>query len=87
MINLIGTIGATLLALCGLPQAIQCIRTKTATGISWAFLLAWFIGEIGVLIYTLDKQLWMLSINYLMNMVIVLIMLYYKTKDLQNGVK
>ncbi len=82
MINFIGIIGSTLLALCGLPQAIQSIRTKSSAGISTLFLLMWGLGEIFVLWYILETSVdWILITNYVFNIILVGIIAFYKIKE------
>lgn len=79
MAEFIGVIGAILLALCGVPQAIKSVKDKHSYGISWWFILMWFGGEIFVLIYVvLTSCDWILISNYIMNILLIIIILYYK---------
>jgi uncharacterized protein with PQ loop repeat len=57
MIQLIGWMGASLFAICSLPQAIKIHRTKSANDISWLFLIAWFWGEILSAVYLVAVNL------------------------------
>lgn len=74
----IGWLGAMLFAICGLPQAYQSIKDKHSKGLNWFFLLAWFGGEILTIIYVFPKMDLPLLANYFINMIFLLIMLYYK---------
>ena len=49
--EVIGWIAAFMLALCGLPQAIRSYIDGHSDGISWGFVLTWFMGCILMLIY------------------------------------
>lgn len=78
----IGWIGSWSLAVCGLPQAIKCIKDGNASGMSWEFILLWFIGEIFTLVYILQQNgLKPLIANYSLNVVFTLIILYIKVRD------
>jgi uncharacterized protein with PQ loop repeat len=76
----IGWTGSILFAICGLPQAIECYRNKNANGLSWGFLLCWFFGELFTMIYIIPKMDMPLLFNYSLNMVFLIIILYYKIK-------
>ena len=77
-ISLIGFAGALLMAFCGAPQAITAIKQKHAKGVSAGFVWMWFIGELFLLAYvgltTADP---ILMINYVMNIVLVSIIMFY----------
>lgn len=75
----IGWLGATSLAFCGVPQAIQVVAQGHAEGISSGFLMFWFIGEILTLYY-----IWRLTgfnkplfLNYSVNIGCIIIILFY----------
>jgi uncharacterized protein with PQ loop repeat len=88
MIEAIGWIGSICFALCGLPQAIQTIKTKSARDISVLFLLLWLIGELLMIIYTIVKIKNMpLLLNYVCNFVCLCPILYYKTKEILSDFK
>lgn len=80
-----GWIGSVLFAICGLPQAIACIRTGNAQGVDGLFLLAWLLGEIFTLIYVWPRSDWPLIFNYTMNLVFVLIIFKYKLRPRSEG--
>jgi len=79
--EILGWMGSVLLALCGLPQAIQTVRTKSASDISWLFLLMWGAGDLMLLIYTFPLGKLALTINYGFNAVLISIIIWYKHKE------
>lgn len=85
MIESIGWIGALLLGLCALPQVIMCVKTKTAQGVSWGFLLMWFLGEVFTLWYIFAKEIpsFPLIANYSINILGLLVIFKYKFNDLK----
>jgi uncharacterized protein with PQ loop repeat len=76
--ELIGWIGSTLLALCGVPLAWQTFKQKHAYGISNLFLAMWLIGEILTFVYVLPKKDYPLLFNYSLNIVCLAIVVRYK---------
>jgi hypothetical protein len=74
----IGWIGSIMLAICGLPQAIESFKTKSSEGLTWGFLFLWFTGEILTFIYVLPKLDLPLLLNYSANIIFLLIIIYYK---------
>jgi uncharacterized protein with PQ loop repeat len=74
----IGWLGSILLAFCGLPQAIESIKTKSSEGLTWGFIGMWFIGEIMTFIYILPKMDLPLLFNYTANIIFLAIIIYYK---------
>jgi len=78
MIEIIGWLGSICLAVCGLPQAWMSYRDKHSHGISWAFVLLWAFGEAFALAYVYDKLDLPLVTNYLTNILILGVILYYK---------
>ena len=77
----IGWFSALLLACCGIPEVIISLTTGES-GLSWYFLLMWFFGEIGALIYVIGKskevKLWPLLFNYGLNIICITIILLCK---------
>ena len=71
-------LGAAMLALCGLPQAIKSLQTGKADDISWLFLFLWGGGELAMLVDRIPKQDWTLVANYLCNLAFIAIILRYK---------
>lgn len=78
MDNLVGWTGSTLLAFCGLPQAISTIRSGNADGISISFLISWLAGEVLTLIYVIPSLNLPLLFNYVANIVFINIICYFK---------
>jgi uncharacterized protein with PQ loop repeat len=74
----IGWLGSILLAFCGLPQAVESIKTKSSEGLTWGFIGMWFIGEIMTFIYILPKMDLPLLFNYTANIIFLAIIIYYK---------
>jgi len=76
----IGWLSAALFIICGVPQAYQSYKDGHSDGISSAFLLMWFAGEILGLIYILsiDPILLPIFVNYTFNLVVLGIIMKYK---------
>jgi uncharacterized protein with PQ loop repeat len=74
----LGWLGSILMAFCGLPQAIESIRTKSSEGLTWGFISMWFLGEILTFIYILPKMDLPLLFNYTANIIFLSIIIYYK---------
>ena len=69
IVDFIGVIGATLLALCGVPQAWRSFQDKHSDGISWGFVNMWGFGEILVLAYIMMTTMDLILIaNYVVNL-------------------
>lgn len=82
MIEIVGWLGGILFALCGLPQAIHTIRTKSARDFSAPFLLMWFGGEICMITYAVaELHNGPLLFNYIGNLLCLTPILYYKIKE------
>ena len=84
MIDLIGAIGAFAFAVCGLPQAVKCYRTKRADDLSLSFLTLWAVGEVCMIAYTilaLDSNALLLA-NYIANGAFLIVIFYYKLKEI-----
>ena len=80
MIEAIGWLGSFSFAICGLPQAVKCWRTKRADDISWLFLILWALGEVCMIAYNvlaLGCNM-ILLVNYLCNSVFVSVIAYFK---------
>jgi uncharacterized protein with PQ loop repeat len=74
----IGYIGSIMLAICGLPQAIESYKTKSSEGLTWGFIGLWFWGEIFTFAYILPKMDLPLLINYSVNIIFLLVIIYFK---------
>jgi uncharacterized protein with PQ loop repeat len=75
--EIISWIGSILLALCGLPIAVEAIR-KRKSDINLGFLTMWLFGEIFTLVYVVYKQESALTFNYLSNIIFIAIVLRYR---------
>lgn len=75
--EIISWIGSFLLAICGLPIAIDAYKKKSSD-INTLFLITWFLGEIFTATYVIYKNEQALSFNYLSNIVFISIVCYYK---------
>ena len=67
MMEIIGWTGSILFAICGIPQALDSFKRGNSEGLTWAFLLMWFFGEVLTLIYVIPKLDWPLLFNYSCN--------------------
>ena len=76
--DIIGYIGSIMLAVCGLPQAIESFKTKSSEGLTWGFILLWFFGELFTFAYIIPKMDLPLLINYSANIIFLIIIIYYK---------
>jgi uncharacterized protein with PQ loop repeat len=75
---MIATIGSILLALCGMPEAYKCYKTKSCT-LGWPMLIMWFVGEVLLIIFAFQTVQYFLLLNYFSNLAFLLIMMRYKT--------
>jgi uncharacterized protein with PQ loop repeat len=75
----IGYVGSIMLALCGAPQAWDCIVTGQAN-ISTGTVALWAGGEILTIIYLVWSKIMTkpLAVNYGCNMLFLIIIMYYK---------
>jgi len=86
MIETIGWIGSSCLAVCALPQVLKTWRTGKSDDLSWGFLWLWFVGEIFLIIYmilsdiSLDEYHFPLYFNYTANILMVVYLGYKKGK-------
>jgi uncharacterized protein with PQ loop repeat len=74
----LGYIGSIMLAICGLPQAIESYKTKSSEGLTWGFIGLWFFGEIFTFAYILPKMDLPLLINYSANIIFLSVIIYFK---------
>ena len=81
MSNVLGWIGATLLALCALPEVITAYYTGQCD-LSWGLLLMWYFGEWFSFLYVLTKSvevdLAALLFNYGINVALLTILIVVK---------
>jgi len=74
----IGWMAAILFGLCALPQVLLCIEQGHAQGLSSLTLNMWFFGELCGLYYVWPDKKWPLTVNYTFNILLLLIIIYYK---------
>ena len=77
--DVIGWIGNILLAICCVPQALKARRNGHSRGISYLFIIAWFIGELCAFsyhLYTSNKYPQIL--NYIVNICGTSVILWYR---------
>jgi uncharacterized protein with PQ loop repeat len=77
-----GWIGASLLAVCAVPQAYDSWKTGNSYGITWGLLMLWLWGELFTLVYLFSKDVYDLPLicNYVANVFFVGIIIWYKLK-------
>jgi len=81
MIEIIGWIGAVLLATCGLPQMYKSIKTRDFRGLSMIFILWWGFGELFTLYYILNRAFRLpLLFDYAINIIAVFVILLFYMK-------
>ena len=78
MLELIGWIGTSLLAMCALPLAYESYKNKHSNGISNIFIAMWLIGELLTFAYVLPKKEYPLLFNYGLNIVCLAVVIRYK---------
>ena len=78
MIELLGYIGSICFAICALPQAYQSYKDKHSDGVNTYFLVLWLVGEIFSLIYGLTKDVPPIIMNYIGNLILISVILYFK---------
>jgi uncharacterized protein with PQ loop repeat len=81
--DLIGWIGSVAFAICGIPQAWECFKNKSAKGISPVFVALWIIGEVCYVVSVLMKFGWVdwMMFNYIMNIFSIVVIVFYLVKD------
>jgi uncharacterized protein with PQ loop repeat len=86
MLEFFGWFGGFLLAFCGTPQAWKSYKDGHSEGLSWTFLWMWFWGESLVLVYVAPQYLWPLILNYLFNIFLAGVILWYKFYPRQSNI-
>lgn len=77
--NEIGWIGGVCLALCAIPEVVQCLR-KGYTGCSWGLLILWMIGEVCLFAVELEHMYMPRLFNYLVNIACLSYIIYCKLR-------
>ncbi|NCZ60859.1 MAG: PQ-loop repeat-containing protein [Betaproteobacteria bacterium] len=78
MLDIIGWLGGLMLAFSAVPQALESYRCKNSNGLTWPFLMMWFLGEVFMIVYIVPKGDIILIANYAINLFLVAIILRYK---------
>jgi len=84
-VEILGWLAALCFGLSPLFQVIKCYKEKHATGVSLGLLIMWTLGEIFSILYILPKGHLPLLANYTINMIFIVIIIYYKIKGHRNG--
>lgn len=79
-IETLGWIGALCFSLCGLPQLVLTVKNGNANGVSTGFLGLWITGEVcmGTFMLLTGAMKPQLAINYIVNIVGIMLILKYK---------
>lgn len=79
MLEIIGWTGSMLFALCAVPQAYKSWQDGHSSGLSWTFLIMWFLGEILSFAYIMHKNdVLPLIANYILNFTFLIVIIKYK---------
>lgn len=78
--NNIGLIGSLFLTFCAVPELYRTVK-QGVCHIGWGFLLMWFLGEIFCFFYGFQLNEIPLIINYTFNLIVVSVMVFFKTKN------
>lgn len=79
-LEIVGWLGGLLLTVCGIPQAWKSYKEGHSEGMSMSFLQMWFWGEVLLTVYVLPKMLYPLIANYVLNIFVAGIILWYKLR-------
>jgi uncharacterized protein with PQ loop repeat len=82
MQEILGLLGSLCFAISSWPQVYVCLRTKTASGISWGFILLWLSGAFFSSIYAIAYAKYILLINFVFCAIGTLIICGIKAKEL-----
>lgn len=83
---IMGYIGSALLSFCGAPEAYLAIKRKRSD-LSWTFLAMWGGGEVFLAIpMFLEIKVSFLMLNYILNLIFISIICYYKIKGAKTNV-
>ena len=77
-LDIIGWIGSMCFCLSAAPQAWLSIKQGNAEGVSSGMLTLWLIGEVFSLVYVWPKKHRPLIYNYIINLVFLLVIIFYK---------
>jgi len=78
MLEIIGWISSTAFGVCAAPQAYHSYKEGNTNGLTWSFLLLWYLGEVTGLIYVFPLGKVPLIANYILNIGLTSVILKYK---------
>jgi len=78
LIELIGIIGAIAYTVCNVPLVLRARRTGDTSGLPWAFLHLWSLGNVSFLINSIAYQNVPLIVDYTLNGFILAYIYYIK---------
>lgn len=78
MLEICGWLGAVFFAICGIPQAYKSYKEGHSRGVSNWMLWFWLLGEVLSLIYILPQMLLPIIANYILNLLSLIVIMYYK---------
>jgi uncharacterized protein with PQ loop repeat len=76
--ELIGWLGSILFAICAAPQAWKSYKDGHSDGLATSFLVMCYLGEVLTLIYVWPTGNMPLIFNYVMNLIFLSVMAWYK---------
>ena len=76
----VGWLGGLCLALCAIPEVIECLR-KGKTGCSWGLLVLWLVGEVCLFAVELEQLYMPRLFNYFVNIICLLYIIKCKLKE------
>ncbi len=79
-INMLGIVGSVAFAISGAPAAYAAYKARKCT-YSRPFLWLWLIGELSCLGYTAGIGAYVMWINYVPNMLCLLVLFTYNTAE------
>ena len=80
-IETVGYLGSVFLAINAIPELIRTVNDRRCH-IGWPMLIFWALGEICMTAYSLHLSNIPLMLNYIFNLIIVIVMLYYKFRPM-----
>ena len=76
----IGWIGGVCMAICAIPEVIQCLR-KGRTGCSWGLLILWLVGEVCLFAVELEHLYMPRLFNYIVNIICLIYLIRCKITE------
>jgi uncharacterized protein with PQ loop repeat len=81
ILDAIGAVGSSMLAICGLPQAVKSWREGHSDGVSAGMLALWGGGEALLLVYVAASYAdVMLITNYTINLAVIGVIVWYRLR-------